>query len=374
MSRESQSSIALPLGSANLTRDLRIDGYQANLSLVTYVTVDHSGTIVIDQPQDAKILFFSPSGRRLGEFGRRGNGPGEFEQLGPLGWLGDTLWVFDLHLLRFTMISPGRKLVATVRAPLFARSLPDQPTAPLTQPVTNGWLLPNGDLLLESLIYGMHQPGSWAEALKAKDGVILRVSRDGAFRAMLLAFSVLGEQCSWYSGTTRVSIPQCPRPLRDIGNYGGKLATVSTNMSGPRAGTYLVTVRRIGGDTIFSRRYPFVGVPIGAHATDSIRARMLAQASPGAIHRALEHVPFSPDYPPVKQIRVGRDNTTWVGLRQTADGLPWLALDQAGNPIGEVILPPTVVLWVADRHTIWGVDWDQNDMPSIVRYQLTWPR
>ncbi len=367
-----QQAVGLPTGV--VTPDLRVDGYQASLSLVTYMTVGADGTIVVDQPQDARLLFFGPDGQRLGEFGRRGDGPGEFARLGPLGWRGDTLWVFDLDLHRFTMISHARKLLATLRAPLFADAPSKQVAMPATQPIEDGWLLPDGDLVLEALIIGQRQPNAYAGMLKNQDGVYLRVSRAGTFKGLLASWSLFGEQCRWNSGMAVMTVPECARPLQDFGDRGERLATVVTDVSGLHPGTYQVTLQRTTGDTIFDRRYPFTAVPITRHAADSIRARLLARSGPSDSRHAVENVPFPPFYPPVALIRVGRDSTTWIGLRQTAQGHPWIVLDDSGNPIGQVTLPPSMILSVADRHTIWGVDWDQNDMPSIVRYRITWPK
>ena len=357
-----------PLGI--LTRDLRVDGYAADLSRVAYLVVARDGTIIVSQPQDATLLYFATDGHLLGKFGRSGAGPGEFRRPITLGWVGDTLWVYDVDLLRLTLIFPSRQLLRTVRVPtgVGPRGSGTVPV-PAMQPPISARLLPGGDLLALAPIYGFRQPKPYDQDLHNKDNIYVRISAEGTYRQLLLAYSVFGEQCNW---GPRLHIPQCARPLQDFADDGSTLVTVETNVTGVDHNSYHVTLMHITGDTLFSRRFAFVGVPISKRVVDSIRARMLSRATAAEVRNAIRTVPFPPVYPPVTQVRIGRDGTTWIGLRPTADGRPWIVLDAAGNKIGEVLLPPDVVLWVADRNTIWGVEWDADEMPSIVRYQVSW--
>ena len=96
-----------------LTRDLRIDAAEQDLSEVGWVAVAPGGSIVVAQPQDGLLRFFSARGVPLGTFGRMGRGPGEFERLSRVAWIGDTLWVGDFGTRRFTLVAPDRTLIRT---------------------------------------------------------------------------------------------------------------------------------------------------------------------------------------------------------------------------------------------------------------------
>ena len=48
--------------------------------------------------------------------GRRGSGPGEFNSVGQLGWLGDTVWVSDGRLPRVTFFSDTGRLIRVATA------------------------------------------------------------------------------------------------------------------------------------------------------------------------------------------------------------------------------------------------------------------
>ena len=51
-----------------------------------------------------------PKGSCWTESFQQGEGPGEFRVVASLGWVADTLWVFDFRLDRITLISPDRQL------------------------------------------------------------------------------------------------------------------------------------------------------------------------------------------------------------------------------------------------------------------------
>jgi hypothetical protein len=99
-----------------LTPDLTIDAHGNDLSPVTWLAASPRGIIAVGQTQDHLVRFFDAAGKPLGTFGREGEGPGEFRGMDFAGWFGDTLWVHDYGLRRFTFISPLRKLVRTVGA------------------------------------------------------------------------------------------------------------------------------------------------------------------------------------------------------------------------------------------------------------------
>lgn len=100
--------------SGTLHEELRIDGYAEDLVPIGAVAVSDDGTIALAQTQDAMVRLFTPAGEFLGGFGGRGEGPGEFMNLTRLGWLAETLWVYDPAQLRFTFISPTLELGRTV--------------------------------------------------------------------------------------------------------------------------------------------------------------------------------------------------------------------------------------------------------------------
>jgi len=52
---------------------------------------------------------FDMSGKFVRNIGRDGAGPGEFRQIERFGWVGDTLWVSDPVLRRYTLFDRSFK-------------------------------------------------------------------------------------------------------------------------------------------------------------------------------------------------------------------------------------------------------------------------
>ena len=81
-----------------LERELTIgsvDDSEQALTVVGAVTVDGDGNMYVSQPNDHWVRVFSPDGAFLFDIGRGGQGPGEFQRMWRIGWLGDTLWVAE---------------------------------------------------------------------------------------------------------------------------------------------------------------------------------------------------------------------------------------------------------------------------------------
>jgi hypothetical protein len=86
-----------PLPRHRLVAELRIDGAREEFARIRGFLVARDGRIVLPLEQERVIAVYSATGARLNRFGRAGSGPGEFQNLDArrLGWVGDTLWVYD---------------------------------------------------------------------------------------------------------------------------------------------------------------------------------------------------------------------------------------------------------------------------------------
>jgi hypothetical protein len=90
--------------SLELNEILRIgssEGRDDSFGRIMSATFDSGGRIIVADDFNTRISVFSPAGRLIGAFGRRGSGPGEFQQpwfvaAGP----GDSIYVWDAALAR----------------------------------------------------------------------------------------------------------------------------------------------------------------------------------------------------------------------------------------------------------------------------------
>jgi hypothetical protein len=104
-----------------LVEDLRLDADAEDFSLIGRVAVRHDGATAVALPQDMQTRFYDSDGRPVATVGVRAGGPGEFQHLGAMTWIGDTLVIDDQRLRRVTYIdAAGDVLRAVTLHPPFA--------------------------------------------------------------------------------------------------------------------------------------------------------------------------------------------------------------------------------------------------------------
>jgi hypothetical protein len=79
------------------------------------------GTVVLIDNSDLTLRVFDSTGRSLAPIGRKGKGPGEFQDISVLARCGgDSIFVFDNTLERLTVFRPNGALARTTPIPLLA--------------------------------------------------------------------------------------------------------------------------------------------------------------------------------------------------------------------------------------------------------------
>lgn len=369
------ASVLAGLPTAEVTLDLRIDGYEADLVPVTWMGVSSTGVIALIQRQDHAVRLFDAAGAPLGSVGREGEGPGEFRFPVRGGWVGDTLWVGDPNLDRVTLISPDAEFIRTL--PMTA-DLRAKPGAEHRYPEflsASAYAVYPGDSLLAWAF-----PSSVGSLADTFDGPpLLRTSVDGEIDRVVvdppnldddeLAIRVDLEG----GGVALWMIPFYPDPQWIVSPRGDRIATLTIPVAEPDAATIRVTVVDANGGEIFDRVYPVEPVPIPGEVVDSAVAAAAERARRPELRRAIlsdmrDRVP--PVYPPATDILVGSDHRVWVELWPTAEGNPWLVLTPDGAPAMRVVLPRNVELRVAGETHIWALERDTFDVESVVRYQV----
>jgi hypothetical protein len=353
-----------------LVRDLRIDATEQDLSPITYVAVAPNGTIAVAQNQDGVIRFFDAKGAALGSFGRKGQGPGEFQGVGRLTWIGDTLVVADLQQRRFTLISPDRKLVRSVLW-LATVTVPPQPEldAPRVRPGIPRLLLADrSQITTASLAEGSAAP-NWPGGTKSGTPVV-RADSAGALQR-LITWVPSSDDCSVSfdpggGGFGLMRIPFCAVPLEDAAMDGSRLSIAYVE-KGKNA--YRVEVVRSNGETAFARSYPYQPVSIPASVKDSAKASRI-RGAPG-MRAAAEKMQLPESYPPLATILGGRDETTWIELFSVSGDRLWHVLDASGNQIAHIKVPRNIRIQVASRATIWATETDDDGLQHIVQFRVT---
>jgi hypothetical protein len=361
-----------------LTRELRIDAAQHDLTVVYPpggvpggLAVAPNGTMAVRQNQDGLIRFFDAQGNALGAFGRKGQGPGEFQTIGAFTWAGDTLIVSDGTTRRYTLISPDRKLVRSIAWPttvtLPARAGAETPRVRASIPRVR---YADGSLLLPvSLATGSVTP-DWPGGEKTGTPFI-RADSTGAFQRLISWSTRAGCSVQFDAGSGPTSgtlvIPYCHQALEEVSPDGNLLVLVSKDTERPDA--FRVSAFRADGDTVFSQPVAFQLVPIPRSVADSARA-MRARGTQGQRDAAAK-MPIPETYPPFARLIVGRDESFWIESYGPGAERFWYVLDNRGTVSGRATFPRNVQLIVVSRTAVWGIETDTDGLQHIVRFRLT---
>ena len=350
-----------------LTEDLRLDATAEDFPRVTQVSVGPRRQVVVPIQTDQQLRIYDASGKRLAVFGRQGAGPGEFHHISFVGWSGDSIWVGDIRQRRTTFIGPDYKLIRTEIWPQGDRREGETGRIGSFDPLA---LLPDGSWLGQAVIWSTS--GSGYQSLMAVR------SPSGAMRTVLTTSNDESDpRMMWVAGFGR-GVPFSLQPQYSFAYNGSRFAGMTAPIPATESSFFTVTVFRGTGDTVFTRRYPFLGVPIPKRVVDSALAAMnppggRVSEGPADLNQrfqAMARERMSSWYIPVETITLGLDETIWVGMRLTDEGRPYLVLNSRGDPVASMLLPRSSRLRQATASRIWVTETDDDGLTSVVRYRV----
>lgn len=346
-----------------LTPEVRI-GHDPGFTRILAILPASDGSVVIADAGNLEIGVFGREGAFSHAIGRTGRGPGEFETFRSVGLLGDTLWVIDFRLRRISFFSlDGRLLVALqteVERSSSARSISD-----LTTFVPRGAALGLAgadfgsgsefrDVLKPVLL--MTRAGRTLDTLAwlpTKNENFVLARPDGGF--------TFGRQLFSDAGLIIVAPNALLFFLVD--------RSVTTT---PRNAVFRVVAIGSNGDTLSSRRYAYVPKRLEKTRGDSLLAaaeRVNARSglSPGEIRRAV----FIPDYySPVTSGIAGSDGSLWLRREEGKPTVDYWVIGKDGALLAAVTVPANLTLMAVTDSEAWGVEKDQYDVPTVIRYRI----
>lgn len=355
-----------------LVEELRIGSVEDTLtgfSRVAGVLPAPDGRVYVADAQDQRIRVFDADGGYVGAFGRRGQGPGETEAIRELGWVSDTLYVTDPRLRRVNVYEPDGRFVASLTLALTSRDPDLVGSVPAR-------LLADGTAI-----------GALAVSPAAADGSprpapVLRVDRSGEVVDTVTVPQYRSEQVLIQAGERVVMLPQAfvSDPLVAYSPDGLVVYVVERPAAeSERDAAFRVTWLSASGDTIRTRTYPYVPVPLDRDwLEERIRvsaaglARMTGLSEREAERTLFDKLYLPAHYPPVTQAVAGADGTLWLRRedRPNVDRREWLVLDAEGEPLGALELPSSMRLWHVTAREVWASVPDELDVPFVVRMRV----
>jgi len=317
--------------------------------------------IAIAQSLDGQIRVFTTAGSHVATIGRRGRGPGEFEAISAIGFVGDELYVSDRANGRVSFYDSSWNLRTTLRS-----STPRLGTA--FPPVTPIRLLPDS--------VAIARPSPLGAAGEDADLVVplLRVSWAGAMVDTVASAKWGSRQVTLRAGgVTRYTSHSFAEYVRLSVSPSGE-SVIRIERTGE--GVFQVARLNVDGVVTDSAEIRYAPIPIPAQIRDSIFDHVLSRLDERFGSRLQKRALVSsaldlPDtYPPVTGTVAASDGSVWIRREISNGTVRWLILNEDLDVRGELELPVgTIILDARDRE-IWARTRDEFDVPYVVRYEL----
>ena len=352
--------------------DLRLDATKEDFSTISGILVSERGHIVVPQRQDLQVRIYDASGKRVATVGRAGSGPGEFRSLSSLGWIGDTLWIFDGAQIRTTFVTATGRLLRTF-------PLPSLESAPV-----QGKLLgfsPVAYLRDGSTLGTARRVDASAKEHDFGSRVLVRFTPPSTVRVLATLPDDHDERWFMTIGEAGKYVPFAFRPQTAVTPRGERMVSLTVEVATNEEGTFTVGSVDNAGKALFSTSLPFRGAPIPSRLVDSALRALAPPPGRGlegpdltSQFQSLARRRMPKVFPPVQRLTAGLDQTAWITMRDAAQGRAVLGLNARGEPVGNLLLPANTRLEQATNSRIWVTETDSDGLTSIVRYRLTgWP-
>jgi hypothetical protein len=344
-----------------------IDGpEEAQFGMVMGMDIDAAGNVYVLDFQAAEVRVFGPDGAYRQTLGGPGGGPEELSrQATGVFVVGQEVWVADVGNARITRFG-------------LDGTTPSAIPLDLTKGVPMRWDELAGDRVVAQL-RSMAAMGMAGEGEAPQGDAVVTM---GEATSDTLAMLSEGTTFTVQGGAARFRFFD-PEPLWDTGADGTLLIAQNSE--------YRIEVRDAAGVLQRIVKKSFVPKPVTdaekQAMLDAIRRMMVEQsgAPPATIDQLLQNASFADHYPALAQVLTGPDGTVWVqhvrgaaemaasgevDLQDLGSG-EWDVFDAEGHFLGVISLPERFQPMRIDDESFWGVQRDELDVPSVVRYRLT---
>lgn len=346
-------------------QDLRISAEAEDLSWIMALAVDSSGRIIVSQPEDSYFLVFDPTGGRIAQFGREGDGPGEFRRMDiGRGWMGNLFWQYDLIARRVTFYRMPDQLQRSVV--LRPSGVAESGVSLLLPRVIA--VLGDGSMLVQAPIVRAGKPAGWAANLPASAGsAVVHVSPQGTPDQLVAAWPARKEGCDQKVNGRIRPVPECQDWFWAISPNGQHLAYAAVSeLPGGQVATVISLAQT--GDTVFARHMHVVPLAIDHRSADSIRAHWSDGAKTPELKQDWRDIRLPKYFISMKGLVAANDGTIWVQLRHGTGSFLWHELAPDGRSERLWRLPANVRLNVVTDDHLYGIETDDVGFDNVVRY------
>lgn len=326
----SGSLIDVPQSSLGEQPEMMISGadepYLGAIGAVAWLS---DGRLVVEDQQSAELHLFGPDGGHIAVLGGRGDGPGEFQNVGTLSvGQADTLYAYDRRHRRLSVLHPDTGYLGSITMAI----------DPEAFRVTDVWALGRDTLL--------------AYAVQSRDDGENQTRHQRLQRTRYLSLhdgrgAALGPAVSFQGG---FSITTSERSTAAAFSNTPAVAVGPESIVYASGSTYALTVRDIAFVERHRIMWPARDEEVSQLEVDSVRQiteEWYSDQGVGELAKTLADLKMAilPQIrPPLGRVLVDEAGRIWVSeFEPIAPGLDearqWHVLDKSGRPVGRVTLP-----------------------------------
>lgn len=325
---------------------------------------------------EATIRRWDAAGKPAGVLGGEGEGPGEFDTPGGLGFFGDSLWVMDRRAYRVSYFDLDGTFLGTVTPRVDMSSDPDNPRASAPRPS-----LP----LRDGTLYGVAP--AWSDAIargQLSETKHVHMDPEGENLGTVWVQPYRPSDVLALLRETGGSFSRQPfgdNPLSRVSSDGVLLVLDRRVAEGHEMATIRLTKIAMTGDTLLSKQIEYTPEPLPREKVDSashaqaegmfeFMQRVDPEMSLAKLEADLRKATYSPDYlPAVQDLVVAEDGSIWLQrCSPTEEGLVWWVLGEDGEPLATAVTPEGLRILLITGDAVWGIETDEFDVNYIVRY------
>ncbi len=350
-------------------------GSGVDLTIVTDLVVDQDKNVYLAQPMESVVKVFDAGGRPLYTLGGRGEGPGEFQNPIRLGWLADTLWVFDQRLARTSLFGTDGEFLASFRSIVDLEHYPLIPSGPTA-------VLPERRLLVIP-----EYPLSSTTPLRGPLPV-LRVSGNGSSMDTIHALSRDDShlRIPFEMQGTEVAIvmaqPYADDELWEVSADGMREVLVDRGLASGDSRFRVIARDGVTSSLFFDRHMTYEPIPLRSqdveeYVSDLIdrlslqvpQSAVSARQLRSTVSRAL-HTPSH--FPPIRSVFVDSNHRTWLAAAAPPGDsatVTYIVLGRDGDVERRVSGPASVRLVESSTDAVWGITKGSLDEAVVVRFR-----
>ena len=331
--------------------------------------VDATGRVYVLGGQEAAVTVLNSDGGFVRTIGGKGEGPGEFVDIGAMGFLGDTLWLQNWPMLHTSFFDSAGTHLRTEADDGMPSASPGTWRTSVPLAGGRGFYIPAAGDHDEARVRLPMMVGSRSDA-----------SRD----TVAFSFDVTGMSIAGV-GVWAFSATAAP-PIHRIDPEGKGVVIADWVPDRPET----VTIRHFDEfgrltreSTIGARLHPIPPSAKRGFIEEGVKkaegpyesARQSGQEVPRSLGAAVEEGLLLPDYyAPVQSMLVTRAGRVWLREATTADAREgqWVVLGPDGEAF-RVAAPQGAVFRAIDGDRVWATGTNDLDVPFIVLYELAGP-